>query len=73
LGKFALAILVVIIPFATAWMGENHFASDPTAIYGAVLFMAAVYFILEQVIIANEGSASPLKKYWVATAKEKPQ
>ena len=52
-----------LFPFATAWMGENHFASDPTAIYGAVLFMAAVaYFILEQVIIANEGSASPLKK-----------
>nr|WP_255520361.1 TMEM175 family protein [Undibacterium sp. 14-3-2] len=51
-----------LFPFATAWMGENHFASDPTAIYGAVLFMAAVaYFILEQVIIANEGSASPLK------------
>lgn len=52
-----------LFPFATAWMGENHFASDPTAIYGVVLFMAAVaYFILEQVIIANEGSASPLKK-----------
>lgn len=52
-----------LFPFATAWMGENHFASDPTAIYGVVLFMAALaYFILEQVIIANEGSASPLKK-----------
>lgn len=52
-----------LFPFATAWMGENHFASDPTAIYGVVLFMAAVaYFILEQVIIANEGSTSPLKK-----------
>src|SRR5918993_840787 len=37
-----------LIPFATGWMGENHFASAPMALYGVVLFMCAVaYFILE--------------------------
>lgn len=52
-----------LFPFATAWMGENHFASNPTALYGVVLFMAAVaYFTLEQVIVATEGSGSLLKK-----------
>src|SRR5215813_15293 len=37
-----------LMPFATAWMGENHFAPAPTALYGVVLFMAAVaYYILQ--------------------------
>jgi uncharacterized membrane protein len=52
-----------LIPFATAWMGENHFAAAPTAAYGAVLLMAAVaYFILQQLIIASQGADSLLKK-----------
>ena len=51
-----------LIPFTTGWMGENHFASIPTAVYGFVLFMAAVaYWVLQQVIIASEGSDSVLK------------
>jgi len=50
-----------LVPFATAWMGENHFAAAPTALYGVVLLMAAVaYWILEQVIIANHGGDSVL-------------
>jgi len=45
-----------LFPFATAWMGENHFAAMPTAIYGVVLLMAAIaYFILARVIIRREG------------------
>src|SRR6187431_26207 len=37
-----------IVPFATAWMGENHFAAAPLAIYGVVLLMAAIaYYILQ--------------------------
>jgi uncharacterized membrane protein len=45
-----------LFPFATAWMGENHFASTPSALYGGVLFMAAVaYYILQGLIIAEEG------------------
>ena len=43
-----------LIPFATGWMGENHFAPLPVAVYGATLFLASVaYFILEHTLIAR--------------------
>ena len=52
-----------LIPFATAWMGENHFAAAPSALYGVVLLMAAVaYLKLQQLIIASQGPDSILKK-----------
>ncbi|MFZ6656634.1 TMEM175 family protein [Undibacterium sp. TJN19] len=52
-----------LIPFASGWVGENHFASAPTALYGVVLLMAAIaYFILQQMIIATQGDDSILKK-----------
>ncbi|MBI3146522.1 MAG: DUF1211 domain-containing protein [Pseudogulbenkiania sp.] len=52
-----------LFPFATGWMGENHFAAAPSAVYGVVLFMAAVaYWILQQAIIASQGRDSLLKK-----------
>ena len=52
-----------LIPFATGWMGENHFAAAPLALYGVVLLMAAVaYLILQQLIIASQGPDSILKK-----------
>jgi uncharacterized membrane protein len=52
-----------LIPFATGWMGENHFAPLPTAVYGAVLLLSAIaYFILAKVIIAAEGPESKLAK-----------
>jgi uncharacterized membrane protein len=51
-----------LFPFATGWMGENHFAAMPSALYGGVLLMAAVaYWGLQQTIIAAEGPASILK------------
>jgi TMEM175 potassium channel family protein len=44
-------------------MGENHFAPAPTALYGAVLLMAAIaYFVLQQLIIASQGPDSLLKR-----------
>lgn len=50
-----------LISFATAWMGENHFAPLPTAVYGIVLLAAAIaYFILQNQIIAEEGENSRL-------------
>lgn len=50
-----------LFPFATGWMGENHWAATPTAAYGAVLLMAAVaYYILERAIIAHQGAGSLL-------------
>jgi uncharacterized membrane protein len=52
-----------LVPFATGWMGENHFAATPSALYGAVLLMAAIaYWILQQLIIASQGPDSLLKK-----------
>ena len=52
-----------LIPFTTGWMGENHFATTPTTLYGVVLLMAAIaYLILQQVIIASQGRDSLLKK-----------
>jgi uncharacterized membrane protein len=52
-----------LIPFATGWMGENHFAAAPAAVYGVVLIMAAIaYWILQQLIIASQGRDSLLKK-----------
>ena len=51
-----------LIPFATGWMGENHFASAPTALYGFVLLMAAVaYRILQQKIIESQGPDSVVR------------
>jgi len=48
-----------LFPFTTGWIGENGLATIPTAVYGFVLLMAATaYYILERVIIANEGSNS---------------
>jgi|SRR5687767_8869704 len=52
-----------LVPFTTGWMGENHFAPLPSALYGVVLLLAAVaYFILQQTIIASQGPDSVLKK-----------
>jgi uncharacterized membrane protein len=50
-----------LIPFTTGWMGENHFATVPTQVYGAVLFMAAVaYYLLQWAIISYQGPDSVL-------------
>jgi uncharacterized membrane protein len=50
-----------LVPFVTAWMGENHLASIPSALYGVVLLMAAVaYTVLQQQILRAEGPQSVL-------------
>ncbi|HZR64912.1 MAG TPA: TMEM175 family protein [Terriglobales bacterium] len=52
-----------LFPFATGWMGENHFTAAPTALYGVVLLMAgAAYYLLQQTIISAQGNESILKK-----------
>lgn len=52
-----------LFPFATGWMGENNFAAAPSALYGVVLLMAAIaYLILQKAIIAAHGENSLLKK-----------
>ena len=51
-----------LMPFVTGWMGENHFAPLPSALYGVVLMMAGVaYYILSQAIIRSQGAGSKLK------------
>ncbi|MFI5257077.1 MAG: TMEM175 family protein [Gemmatimonadales bacterium] len=52
-----------LVPFVTAWMGENQFASAPTATYGFVLLMAGVaYWLLQRRIIATQGPRSLLAR-----------
>jgi uncharacterized membrane protein len=52
-----------LFPVTTAWIGENHSAAAPSALYGVVLLMAALaYRILQQVLIAGQGPDSLLKK-----------
>jgi uncharacterized membrane protein len=50
-----------LVPFTTAWMGENHFAAFPTAVYGGVLFCAgAAYYVLQWAIVRSQGPQSEL-------------
>jgi uncharacterized membrane protein len=50
-----------LVPFTTGWMGENHFAALPTAVYGVVLLMAAIaYTILQGALVAAQGPGSRL-------------
>ncbi len=50
-----------LVPFVTGWMGENHFAPLPVALYGVVLFMSGVaYFILARFLITHHGHDSTL-------------
>ncbi len=50
-----------LFPFATGWMGENHFHSLPTAAYGVVLLLAAIaYYILQRTIVGVQGPDSSL-------------
>lgn len=52
-----------LFPFATGWMGENHFTALPTALYGTILLMAAIaYYLLERTIIRAQGRESILQK-----------
>ncbi len=52
-----------LVPFVTGWMGENHFAPAPTALYGVVLLLAAIaYYILQRTIIHGQGPDSLLAR-----------
>jgi len=62
LANLHLLFWLSLFPFATGWMGENHFAATPSALYGLVLLMAAcAYWILQQAIVAAQGPESKLK------------
>jgi TMEM175 potassium channel family protein len=52
-----------LVPFATGWMGANHFASLPTAVYGCVLLAAALaYYVLQATILAEQGPDGKLAR-----------
>jgi len=50
-----------LMPFVTGWMGENHFASVPVALYGVDLLMSGIaYYFLARTLIAVNGAGSPI-------------
>jgi uncharacterized membrane protein len=52
-----------LVPFSTAWAGENNFSSTPALLYGINLFLAAIaYYILQQTIVRSQGNDSLLQK-----------
>jgi uncharacterized membrane protein len=62
-ANLALLFCLSLVPFTTAWMGENHYAPLPVAVYGVMLFSAGVaYYILSQSLIAHHGKNSVLAK-----------
>ena len=62
-ANLQLLFWLSLVPFTTGWMGENHFAPIPTALYGVNLLMAALaYTILTRAIIAAQGPDSLLRK-----------
>jgi uncharacterized membrane protein len=61
-----------LIPFVTAWMGENHFAAWPVSVYGAVLlFAGCAYFVLSRALIHRHGNESVLAQALGPDAKGK--
>ena len=51
-----------LVPFVTGWMGENHFAPLPTAVYGTNLLAAGIaYYILQSLLVAAQGKDSKIK------------
>jgi uncharacterized membrane protein len=62
-ANLLLLFWLSLFPFCTGWMGQNQFASLPTALYGVVLLMAAYsYLMLQRAIVAVDGPSSPLAK-----------
>jgi len=60
-ANMLLLLWLSLIPFTTAWMGENHFQPLPVALYGVVLLLAAVaYYILSRTLIRLHGPDSVL-------------
>jgi uncharacterized membrane protein len=60
-SNLLLLFVLSLVPFTTAWMGENHGAPLPTALYGVVLILAAIcYLVLQRAILRLEGPQSAL-------------
>jgi len=58
-----LLFWISLVPFATGWMGQNHFAAVPTAVYGVSLLMPALaWYCLQEALIRTQGRDSPLAR-----------
>jgi uncharacterized membrane protein len=58
-----LLFWLTLVPFVTGWMGENHFAQGPVALFGGILLMAAIaYYILARALIQYHGRDSTLAR-----------
>ena len=70
-ANLSLLFMLSLIPFTTAWVGENHFTKSPVALYGLNLLLCAITFtILERVAIKYEGVDSTIGKAIKSSAKE---
>jgi uncharacterized membrane protein len=72
-ANLVLLFSLSLAPFTTAWMGENHYAPLPVAVYGGMLLFAGIaYFILTKSLVAHHGKESVLArsigKDWKGTA-----
>lgn len=62
-ANLLLLFCLSLFPFATAWMGENHLAPLPTAVYGVVCLAASLaYYLLQQLIVRDQGADSLLRR-----------
>jgi uncharacterized membrane protein len=62
-ANLVLLFCLSLVPFTTAWMGENHYAPLPVAVYGTVLLFAGLaYFVLSRGLIAHHGKNSVLAR-----------
>ena len=60
-ANLVLLFCLSLVPFTTAWMGENHYAPLPVAVYGVILFSSGIaYFVLTKSLIAHHGKNSVL-------------
>lgn len=58
-----LLFWLTLIPFVTGWMGENHFAPGPVALYGFIMLMSGIaYYILVRALITRHGPDSTLAR-----------
>ncbi len=70
-ANLTLLFMLSLIPFTTAWMGENHFAKNPVALYGINLLLCAVSFLLlEKAVIRHEGRVSKIGRALKNNLKE---
>jgi uncharacterized membrane protein len=71
-ANMLLLFWLSLVPFATSWMGENDFASQPVALYGVVLIMAAFsYYFLVRTLINAPGQAATIREVMETDRKGK--